>query len=38
MVDFFLLAAGVFVAVVVVRALTSRWTRIDDAERPDTEI
>lgn len=37
MTDFFLLAAAVFAAVVVVRMLILHWARLDDEAASDTE-
>ena len=38
MTDFFLLATAVFAAVVIVRLLTAHWSKLEDAEQPDTEV
>ncbi|SDZ56767.1 hypothetical protein SAMN05444004_12243 [Jannaschia faecimaris] len=38
MTDFFMLAAGVFLAVVGFRVLTHHWARLEDSdEHPDTD-
>lgn len=37
MTDFFMLAAAVFAAVLVVRGLTLHWARLEDDRPSDTE-